>query len=299
MQTECPNCTHSLDAVDRFCRHCGQASRGHRLGIRDMVVELLGGLFNFDGKNWLTMCTMLLQPGALTRHFTEGKVARYAPPIKVYLFTSFIFFILINLDGKEKVNDSEVKEELNTDFALDLGDDLKVGSDQVTGMDPNNFVAIDSLIRAHGSQPGFIYRLAVQQFIRFQGDKGVPLYESAFIGNMSMAMFVLFPLVALIVWLVTRRSGPWYMDCLIFSIHLQTVAFIVIGAAIALSLIGLEVPWWGTASVLSVYVLVALRSAFGAGWGRSLLRTILFVPLYLLSLAVLMGLTAVLSLFTF
>jgi hypothetical protein len=299
MHTECPNCTHSLDAVDRFCRHCGQASRGHRLGIRDMVVELLGGLFNFDGKNWLTMRTMLLQPGALTRHFTEGKVARYAPPIKVYLFTSFIFFILINLDGKEKVNDSEVKEELNTDFALDLGDDLKVGSDQVTGMDPNNFVAIDSLIRAHGSQPGFIYRLAVQQFIRFQGDKGVPLYESAFIGNMSMAMFVLFPLVALIVWLVTRRSGPWYMDCLIFSIHLQTVAFIVIGAAIALSLIGLEVPWWGTASVLSVYVLVALRSAFGAGWGRSLWRTILFIPLYLLSLAVLMGLTAVFSLFTF
>jgi hypothetical protein len=48
-----------------------------------------------------------------------------------------------------------------------------------------------------------------------------------------------------------------------------------------------------------VYVLVALRSAFGAGWGRSLLRTILFIPLYLLSLAVLMGLTAVLSLFTF
>lgn len=299
MQSECPNCTHSRDAVDRFCRHCGQAARGHRLGLRDMIVELLGGLFNFDGKNWLTIRTMLLQPGALTRHFTEGKVARYAPPIKVYLFTSFIFFILINIEGKEEVNDNKVKEELNTDFALDLGDDFKVDGSQVTDMDPNDFVAIDSLIKAHGSQPGFINRLAVQQFIRFQGDKGMPLYKSAFIGNMSMAMFVLFPLVALIVWLVSRRSQPWYMDCLIFSIHLQTVAFIVIGAVIALSLVGLEVPWWSTALILSVYVLIALRSAFRASWGRSLWRTVLFIPLYLLSLAILMGLTAVLSLFTF
>jgi|GEM_PF-1301392 len=315
MQTECPNCTHSLDAVDRFCRHCGQAARGHRLGLREMVEELLGGLFNFDGKNWLTMRTMLLQPGALTRHFTQGKVARYAPPIKVYLFTSFIFFILINIDGKEEVNDSvskaqmskeakenltkEMTDDLDSEFELDLGGALQLEGAQVKDIDPNDSEAIDSLIRAYDSEPGFVNRLAVQQFIRFQGDKGVPLYKSAFLGNMSFAMFVLFPLVAFIVWLVTRKSQTWYMDCLIFSVHLQTVAFIVIGAVSAMSLVGLEVPWWSTAVALTVYVFVALRTAFDAGWVSSLWRTVLLIPLYLTTLFTVMGLTAILSLFTF
>ena len=83
-------------------------------------------------------------------------------------------------------------------------------------------------------------------------------------------MFVLVPLGALLVQLVTRRSGKTYPQHLYFALHVHAVYFAVLTVTTLLDLLGAEMLRTSISLfqtlVLLGYMLVAFRTAYGGSW---------------------------------
>src|SRR5690606_38849731 len=87
-----------------FCSKCGP-----RHGETRQPVPMLVGHFAEDSTHsytafWRTLKHLLFRPGRLTRIYLEGKRQQYVPPVKLYIFISFITFLLINLVPKSPID---------------------------------------------------------------------------------------------------------------------------------------------------------------------------------------------------
>ncbi|WBO84361.1 DUF3667 domain-containing protein [Hymenobacter yonginensis] len=94
----CANCGYSFpaDTPAEFCPRCGQQNHEVNISFGHLVEETLEGLFHFDGKVFRTAGLLLFRPGVLTRRFLEGRRMPYVPPVRLYVFLSFVFFLLLS-----------------------------------------------------------------------------------------------------------------------------------------------------------------------------------------------------------
>lgn len=52
---------------------------------------------DIDGRMLLTIKTLLFKPGLLSLEYRNGKRTTYTPPLRMYLVTSILFFLLISM----------------------------------------------------------------------------------------------------------------------------------------------------------------------------------------------------------
>jgi len=91
----CLNCKFSLRPEDNYCPNCGQENNTHKVPVKHLLFEIFEDFFHFDAKIWNTIKASFSHPGKMTREYLEGKRASYVPPVKFYVFVSFIFFLLV------------------------------------------------------------------------------------------------------------------------------------------------------------------------------------------------------------
>lgn len=91
-ETDCLNCGTTVP--DRFCPHCGQENTEPHETFWHMVQHFLYDITHFDSKFFDSMKYLLLKPGFLPAEYIRGKRASYLNPVKKYVFTSAIFFVL-------------------------------------------------------------------------------------------------------------------------------------------------------------------------------------------------------------
>ncbi|HNX55111.1 MAG TPA: DUF3667 domain-containing protein [Prolixibacteraceae bacterium] len=91
----CLNCNTGLRPDDNYCPHCGQKNTTHIIPVKHIIVETFEDFFHFDTKLWNTIKITFSRPGKITADYLEGKRARYVPPVKLYIFISFVFFLLL------------------------------------------------------------------------------------------------------------------------------------------------------------------------------------------------------------
>lgn len=113
----CLNCTTSLRPEDNYCPNCGQENKTHKIPVSHIVLETFEDFFHFDSKLWNTVKTTFTRPGKITIDYLEGKRARYVPPVKLYIFISFIFFLLLG-----KLSDHTIENSKNKHL-IKQGDD--------------------------------------------------------------------------------------------------------------------------------------------------------------------------------
>lgn len=126
----CLNCDMPLRPEDNYCPNCGQENNTHKIPVRHIVLETFEDFFHFDTKLWNTVKTTFTKPGKITVDYLEGKRARYVPPVKLYIFISFIFFLLLGklsdhaIDGSNKKRTGKVSKEQTASISLNelLGD---------------------------------------------------------------------------------------------------------------------------------------------------------------------------------
>lgn len=96
-QADCANCHYAFTpgAPREFCPQCGQQNHAVEISFGHVVEEFLEGIFHFDGKVFRTAGLLLFRPGELTRRFLAGQRVPYVPPIRLYVFISFVFFLLL------------------------------------------------------------------------------------------------------------------------------------------------------------------------------------------------------------
>jgi hypothetical protein len=91
-EKRCLNCETLV--FGRFCQVCGQENSNHRLGFWQMAKHFVFDIFHFDGKFWHTLKYLVARPGFVTAEYISGKRASYLEPVKMYVFTSAIFFLV-------------------------------------------------------------------------------------------------------------------------------------------------------------------------------------------------------------
>lgn len=98
----CLNCGHSLPEGDAFCGRCGQEAREQGESLASFFKHFLSDYFTFDSKIGRSFFPLLFKPGFLTAEFLAGRRVRYIPPLRLYIFISIVFFLVLGLEGRER-----------------------------------------------------------------------------------------------------------------------------------------------------------------------------------------------------
>lgn len=94
MGETCRNCGAALSGP--FCASCGQSVNDRSKSLLKVVGDTLQDLLHFDSRVLRTLASLLVQPGRMTRDYMLGRRTRYVPPLRLYLFSSLIFFITLS-----------------------------------------------------------------------------------------------------------------------------------------------------------------------------------------------------------
>jgi Protein of unknown function (DUF3667) len=80
--------------VGRYCHICGQENVEIKESFWHLATHLIYDIMHFDSKFFDTLKYLLFRPGFLTKEYLRGRRASYLHPIRMYVFTSAIFFII-------------------------------------------------------------------------------------------------------------------------------------------------------------------------------------------------------------
>jgi len=89
----CPNCGKPM--IGAFCAMCGQPRDVNRRSVWGLVKVLVEDITSFDSRIMRTSWALVARPGELASAFREGRTQRYLPALRLYLFVSLIFFIVL------------------------------------------------------------------------------------------------------------------------------------------------------------------------------------------------------------
>lgn len=88
----CLNCNTEL--VGRYCQKCGQENIEPHETIWGLVHHFFADITHFDGKFFNTVRYLITRPGFLSKEYISGRRASYLHPIRMYVFTSALFFLI-------------------------------------------------------------------------------------------------------------------------------------------------------------------------------------------------------------
>lgn len=91
-EKDCLNC--GIIVNGRFCHHCGQENIVTHQKFTGLTRHFIYDIFHFDGKFIDTFKYLLLRPAFVAKEYVKGKRATYLDPIRMYLFTSAVFFVV-------------------------------------------------------------------------------------------------------------------------------------------------------------------------------------------------------------
>jgi Protein of unknown function (DUF3667) len=91
-EKNCLNC--NADLYGRYCHICGQENLEPKESVWHLITHFFNDITHFDGKFFSSVKLLLLKPGFLSKAYMIGKRASYLNPIRMYVFTSAIFFLI-------------------------------------------------------------------------------------------------------------------------------------------------------------------------------------------------------------
>lgn len=91
----CLSCAATI--VGPYCANCGQKNDDMRRSSFVLARDFLKDTFAFDSRMWRTLGLMAAAPGKVPSSYSHGKRSRYTPPVRMLLFVSFLFFLILGL----------------------------------------------------------------------------------------------------------------------------------------------------------------------------------------------------------
>jgi hypothetical protein len=330
----CLNCGKTVP--DKFCTNCGQENLELKEDFLHMAIHSVGHYFHFEAKFFNSLVPLFTKPGFLTKEYFAGKRASHLNPISMYIFISILFFFLFSINSslnkKEILEDSvaeeialtqgeieEVKATLSNevsetagDYAYNLLNNTQAISDSAG--DHNGVVVFThpmaTKINTTGADDKSNYaasstgpdNLLKTKFRKVMDDDlSGELFKNKLINHLPKVMFILLPLFALILMLVNRKSTKYYVEHLIYSIHVHSFLFLFASILIVLNWIlpflsdwiqflGLVVVVW--------YIYRSMRNTYGSTRWRTIYKFFLLSFAYSFLLLLSGTLVAVATLYT-
>jgi hypothetical protein len=286
----CANCGRQIQAGNQFCPQCGQKDHDLNVSISHLIGEAIEGFLHFDSKSFQTVRKLSFKPGFLTAEYIKGRRMRYVAPVRLYVFISFIFFLLLGLpDG----NHSKPKEDDPADFSISF---YGINSLDLRGYTQ---AQIDSVMSKHDVKPTLINMYVVHQMVRISSS-GREEFSHVLMKAVSYMMFALMPIFALFVYILHRKKELRYISTLIFSVHFHCFAFLILILCMLVDrFTSISELFYAVPIIILVYLFLAFRCVYSNSRFVTLLKILVIGLLQIASLAILFIITTLISLLVF
>jgi hypothetical protein len=300
---KCPNC--SAPMIGAFCAACGQERNTHRRSVRSLLGEFISEVASFDSRILRTATALVVRPGELSLAFQEGRPRRYVPALRLYLFVSLIFFVVLGASNiaimqLELVTAPEkiVTNAQGKSFAFVKGADepIPVSAKKAKEAGPHFQISSKTHFFEHvGSvhtslnateRAKVIAALKSEGSSKAADDWGVwittrvnhvidtLIADPAAVNRpltewIPRVLFILLPLFALLLSLFywRQRKQFYFVDHLVFSLNMHSFAFVAILAAVGLAqVLPGGFPGWLAISAVGLYLLLAMKKFYHQGW---------------------------------
>lgn len=320
-EKNCLNC--GTEVIGRFCHNCGQENVEPKESIWHLISHFFQDITHFDGKFFTSLKDLVFKPGFLSREYMIGKRASYLNPIRMYLFTSAIFFLiffsLYKVDQKDfKINKtfwgrtekqinemdsaklSEFTKKINNGKPLSRAEVLARVDTSSFSFAPGNYHSkreYDSLLKAGIKKHNWFERQLVYKNIEIKEKYGsqpgvmVAALINTFMHSLPQMLFVLLPLFALILKLIyIRRKQFYYVDHVIFTIHLYVFIFLVMLITFGLGKLRGILHWEWLKFITAIFILSiffyfykALRNFYKQRRAKTILKYFILLFLFLIT----------------
>lgn len=333
--TRCENCGAPL--TGHWCAKCGQPAIDYRRSFRYIVVDLLDEFLNWDSKFFRTLGLLLVRPWKLTNEFLAGHRVRYVHPLRLYLLASILFFFAVNYWAKSiHLQPGKLTSENRAEIAAAL-DKQNLTPDQrakveralnMANMSPE-VAAIMTAKRKDTTQeetvtpqatatsketatplvdfspaknPSTPFEKWVETHAKEKiGERGtnLQLFVKTLISNLPYMMLCCIPLFALVLKLLYVRRKVFYIDHLIYALHIHSFAYLAT-ILIILATIGLnrvasaaDVGWiiallW---IAFAAQIFLSIRRVYRQGWFISVFKFFFGGFVYLIVLVAALAVT--------
>ncbi len=349
-ETDCLNCGATV--LGRYCHVCGQENTEPKETFWHMFTHFFYDITHFDGSFFVSLKDLLFKPGFLSREYVLGRRKRYLHPVRMYVFTSAVFFLVFFsmfhvsendisvTDQRAKVDQgfSTIKEEAfkNAKTEEDSAG-IRKGLELLGYKEENENRTSDSTFKNKNKKGGFNFnfgsdvkkyttlreydsvqktlpenkkdagltkmltRKSVELNEKYKGDQKKIAIEliNKFIHSIPYLLFVSLPLYALFLKLlyIRHRKQYYFADHGVFLIHLYIFTFLFLLFYFGLDKLEERTHWKGIGAVQAIliltglfYTLKAIKNFYKQGWGKTIIKFIIFNILCIISLSLLFAL---------
>jgi len=216
----CQNCGYTVDR--NFCSECGQKNIETRQSFGHLFAHFIEDLTHYDTAFWKTIKYLIFRPARLTKEYLAGHRMKYVPPVKLYIFISFVAFLLMNLMPGTSI--IQEKKETETYFVANdgeiQGDTLKVMKVNIAGNSYRSVRELDSLQNIEGkklSKVGYYFVKSVLK-AKEEGMTQAQIWQG-FIHVLPKVLFIYMPIFALWLWLLHDKKRWYFFDHGIYTLH--------------------------------------------------------------------------------
>jgi hypothetical protein len=89
----CSNCQGLL--TGQYCAVCGQRDRNRMISLWELIADFIGEIADLDSRAWRTIFPLLFRPGRLTSEYLRGRRVHFTPPLRLYVLSSVVFFLVL------------------------------------------------------------------------------------------------------------------------------------------------------------------------------------------------------------
>lgn len=234
--SECLNCGNTVN--QRYCGLCGQENVETRQSFIYLVTHFFEDLTHYEGKFWGTIRFLFFKPAFLTKQFLQGKRNAYLPPVRLYIFVSFITFLLSNfLPSPPDLN--ALDKQLNHDEHNRSDGKVMVISHDTTGLTfksgeafylSTEFINNRALDSARTARKNTVLQMSYFEYLyhkkaiefkkhNYSGKQVLAKFTAALSKNFPKALFIYMPLFALLLRIFHTNNKWMYFDHGIFTLH--------------------------------------------------------------------------------
>jgi hypothetical protein len=248
----CLNCNAAI--YGRFCHVCGQENLEPKESFGHLVTHFLFDLLHFDGKFFSTLKYLLFKPGFLAEEHARGRRADYLHPIRLYIFVSAFFFLIMfsfysshkstQKTYKQKValingflnsENKKLSQSKNSNDISVINNSIKKYKSKLEILkidsDYNNLnVETEFALQGISENSGGIIGKFKKAIIIFgKNDEQKEKLIESFFHAIPKALFIVLPFYALILLIIyIRNKGNHYVNHLLFSIYLFSFTLILV-----------------------------------------------------------------------
>lgn len=282
----CLNCGRPLTGT--FCSQCGQKNIPRRQTLGELSENFIGSFFSYESKFFRTLKYLLVKPGFLAIEYNAGRRESYYHPARMYVFISFVYFLLFFSLTENSENSDPAGLKVETSDSTDNNFNFKLSAEQYSTI--AEYDSIQATL-PESERDGWFFRKiqhrSLQLNQKFKNNKRqfVSDFGESFASNTPKVLFFLLPVFALLLKLLYIRRDFFYSEHLVLSIYFYNFFF---AAGIITMLIEL-IPIFDWLSliiifVIGIYFLIAMKSVYQQGWAKTIAKFLLLSLSFLICL---------------